>query len=317
MTTRRSYLKSISALSAGIAATGLHPLLAKTTDHSGSDQTKRRIYIFSKHLQWLDFQEMSEVARSIGFDGVDLTVRPKGHVLPENVKKVLPEAIRAIKDKGLAADRMTTAITSADDPLTLDILETASEQGITSYRMGWLDYDPSISVQNNIEQCNTQLNRLAELNKSLGLKASYQNHAGEKVGGPVWDIGLMLEGVDEEYMGIRYDIRHATVEGGLSWPLGMKFLAARINSFDVKDFIWKESDGKWNPHNVQLGDGMVDFDRYFQIIKEYNIPGDFTIHLEYPIGGAEHGATKLTGSPDQVISAMKHDISELQDLISQ
>ena len=285
-------------------------------DHSGSDHSRRKIYIFSKHLQWLDYAKMAATTKETGFDGIDLTVRPKGHVLPENVKKDLPKAIRAIKDNGLAADRITCAITSADDPLTLDILETASEQGITSYRMGWLDYDPSISIQHNIEQCNSQFSKLAVLNKSLGLKASYQNHAGEKVGGPVWDIGLMLEGVDEEYMGIRYDVRHATVEGGLSWPLGMKFLAGRINSFDIKDFIWKESDGVWKPHNVQLGDGMVDFDRYIQIINEYNIPGDFTIHLEYPIGGAEHGATKLSGSPEQVISAMKHDLSVLQDLIS-
>jgi hypothetical protein len=33
---------------------------------------------------------MAKAATEIGFDGVDLTVRPKGHVLPDNVEKDLP-----------------------------------------------------------------------------------------------------------------------------------------------------------------------------------------------------------------------------------
>ena len=177
--------------------------------------------------------------------------------------------------------------------------------------------NPSISIQKNIELLRAKLIKFAALNKEFGLKAAYQNHTGESVGGPVWDIGLMLEGVDPEYVGVRYDIRHATVEGGKSWPLGLKYLAERINSFDIKDFIWTEIDGKWEPFNVQLGDGMVDFERYYQLIKAYTIQGDFTLHLEYPIGGAEHGATTLTESPEVVIAAMKHDLLELRDLISQ
>lgn len=317
MTTRRSFIKSVSAVSAGIASTGLQPLFATSPGQLPSWPSGKKIYIFSKHLQWLDYEKMAETAAKCAYDGVDLTVRPKGHVLPEKVREDLPGAIKAIKKSGLLANRMTTAITSADDPLTHDILETASELGVTEYRMGWFDYDPAMSVLENIEQKRNELKKLAALNKKYGIKAAYQNHAGEMVGGPVWDIGLMLEGVDPEYVGIRYDVRHATVEGGQSWPLGMKFLAGRINSFDVKDFFWKETDGKWKPSNVQIGDGMVDFHRYIQIIKEYNIPGDFTIHLEYPIGGAEHGATKLEGGSDVVITAMKHDLAKLRALISQ
>lgn len=317
MVKRRAFIKSVSALSAGITATGIQPLIAQQLSSPESPQSARKVYIFSKHLQWLDYEKMAETAGSTGFDGVDLTVRPKGHVLPGNVRQDLPKAIKAIRKSGLLADRMTTAITSADDPLTLDILETASEQGITNYRLGWFGYDASLSIAKNLERCKNELGKLADLNRKYGLKAAYQNHAGEMVGGPVWDIALMLEGVDPEYVGIRYDIRHATVEGGKSWPLGMKYLANRINSFDVKDFLWKQIDGNWQPSNIQIGDGMVDFERYYQIIKEYKIQGDFTLHLEYPIGGAEHGATELHDSPDVVIDAMKHDLQEIRDLISQ
>ncbi len=312
MNTRRTFIKSVSAISAGVSAFGINPVLA----NAFPELSNPKIYIFSKHLHWLGYEKMAETTKEVGYDGIDLTVRPEGHVLPERVKEDLPKAVKAIKNSGLLADRMTTGFTDPDDPITLDILKTAADLGVINYRMGWFDYDKSVSVQKNLENCKAKLIKLAALNKKFGLKAAYQNHAGEMVGGPVWDIGLMLEGVDPEYVGVRYDIRHATVEGGTSWPVGMKYLAPRINSFDIKDFVWKEIEGKWQPFNVQLGDGMVDFNRYFQIIKDLNIKGDFTIHLEYPIGGAEHGASKLTESPEVVISAMKHDLKKLRNMIS-
>lgn len=315
MKTRRTFLKSVSAVSAGISMLGIEPLFAENFIDTTNAETKRKIYIFSKHLQWLAYSEMAELAHNVGFDGVDLTVRPNGHVLPERVKTDLPKAVQALKSNSLLANRMTTAITKADDPLTHDILETAASLGIKNYRMGWFAYNQSITVQQNIENFNSELRKFEKLNKKLGLKAAYQNHAGEMCGGPVWDIGLMLEGIDPEYVGVRYDIRHATVEGGTSWPVGMKFLAKKINSFDVKDFYWKETDGKWAPFNVPLGNGMVDFNRYFELIKKLNIEGDFTIHLEYPLGGAEHGASKLTCDPEKVISAMKNDLATLKKYV--
>ena len=310
MHTRRSFVKIMAATSMGTAITGVQPLLAWGNKETAS--VPRKVYVFSKHLQWLNFPEMAKTAKEIGFDGIDLTVRPKGHVLPERVKQDLPDAIKAIRDSGLLADRMTTAITDPDDKTTIDILETASLLGIKSYRLGWLSYNPSISIQENLPVFNKKLKKLASLNKDLGITADYQNHAGEMAGGPVWDIAQMLEGIDPAHVGVRYDIRHATAEGGKSWPLGMKLLAEKINSLDIKDFIWKENGGKWQPYSVPLGNGMVDFERYFQIIKQLNIKRDFTIHMEYPLGGAENGTDTLSCSPDVVTSAMKNDLTFLR-----
>ena len=312
MKTRRSFIKLSSSLVLSALLTEPESIFAKDLVKKGPD---RKIYIFSKHLQWLDYEQIAQAVKQVGFDGIDLTVRAGGHVLPERVKNDLPEAVQMMKNSGMLADWMTTAITDPDDPVTIDILETASKVGINNYRMGWLRYDPKISIQKNIEQFNVKLKKFEKLNRDLGLKGAYQNHAGEMAGGPVWDIALMLDGVDLEYVGVRYDIRHATVEGGTSWPLGMKFLGDRINSFDIKDFIWKEIDGKWQPFNVPIGEGMVDFHRYFQIINELNISGDFTIHLEYALGGAESGKSELSCDSAVVISAMKHDLNKLKNLI--
>ena len=51
---------------------------------------KLKICVFSKHLQWANVKEAAAVAKEIGYDGIDLTVRAGGHVLPERVEADLP-----------------------------------------------------------------------------------------------------------------------------------------------------------------------------------------------------------------------------------
>ena len=41
-----------------------------------------RVHLFSKHLQFLDYDKMSRAAAELGFDGLDVTVRKGGHVTP-------------------------------------------------------------------------------------------------------------------------------------------------------------------------------------------------------------------------------------------
>ena len=56
-----------------------------------------KVSVFSKHLQFLNWEEMAQTAAAIGFDGIDLTVREGGHVLPERVEHDLPKAAEIIR----------------------------------------------------------------------------------------------------------------------------------------------------------------------------------------------------------------------------
>jgi hypothetical protein len=39
----------------------------------------------------------------------------------------------------------------------------------------------------------------------------------ETGGSAIWGVVELLKDADKQYMGLQYDIRHAVVEGGLSW----------------------------------------------------------------------------------------------------
>ena len=43
---------------------------------------KLKVSVFSKHLQFLQGEELAKATAQIGFDGIDLAVRPGGHVEP-------------------------------------------------------------------------------------------------------------------------------------------------------------------------------------------------------------------------------------------
>lgn len=308
---RRNFLSMLAA--GGAVLTIPQPSFASLK----SNQPKEPIslHVFSKHLQFLEYDQMAEAAAEIGFDGVDLAVRPGGHVLPEHAARDLPKAVEALKKQGLQAKMMTTALTDPEDATNQKLLSTASELGIQYYRTDWLKYPQKANISDHMEKCRKQLNKLAQYNQQLGLYGSYQNHSGrEYVGAPVWDIAFILSEINSPHLGNQYDIRHATVEGGNAWPLGLQYIQPHINTLVVKDFRWEKKNGKWQVHNTPIGEGMVDFTSFFKMLKEMDITAPVSVHYEYEMPEHNKSLSKqqmLT----QTIEVMKKDLTAAKRLM--
>ena len=136
------------------------------------------------------------------------------------------------------------------------------------------------------------------------------------IGASVWEIHNILKTAEKEYFGVQYDIRHAVAEGGRSWPNGVKLLADQIKTIVLKDFKWGKVEGKWKIVNVPIGEGMVDFTKYFKLLKNYGMRPPVSLHLEYPLGGAEKGKSNITIDPEQIYNAMRKDLNTIQELWS-
>jgi L-ribulose-5-phosphate 3-epimerase len=299
-----------------MALSGLGHLDVKAFEPSAKAANKAwKINVFSKHLHWVGYDEMAKITSDVGFDGVDLTVRPKGHVEPANVERDLPQAVEACDKHGVEVEMMTTSITSADDPHTQRILKTAGGLGIKVYRLGWHKYDFSVSIEQNIRKFGEALQKIAELNAKYNIIGDYQNHSGMTGGSPVWDIHMMLEIAKSPDLGAQYDIRHAMIEGLKSWELGLRLLVPKIHSLDIKDFVYEKGENGWDVKNVPLGEGAVDFKSYFKLLSKLKVHAPISIHLEYPLGGADHGHKELTIPGERVVEAMKKDLTYLKSVI--
>ncbi len=273
----------------------------------------RPLCIFSKHLQWLDYDAMSEAAAELGFDGIDLTVRPGGHVEPAAVARDLPRAVQAVRAAGLQVPTIATAVLDPQDPVSLRVLQTAAELGIRFYRTGYFHFTAQEPLDVTLDRARRILGRLAEANQRLGITGDYQNHAGEGyLGASIWDLWYAVRDLDPRWIGCQFDLRHAVLEGGSAWPVDFRRVEDRTHSLVVKDFRWRDGPEELQAEDCPLGQGVVPFRRFFSSCLPPTFAGPVTLHLEYALGGAEHGARTLTVDPAAVRTAMGQDLARLR-----
>lgn len=312
---RRSFVARAAAMGLAIRTGG--PSVGGSVVGAGSREVQTpAVAVFSKHLQWLPFADVGPVIAESGFRAADLTVRPGGHVLPERVEDDLPRAVETLRRSGIAVPMITTAITDARDPLTRRVLETAKRLGVRNYRLGYWNFPPKTPPLQALREMTARAADLAALNLDIGIGGGYQNHSGTRVGGSVWDLGILLEKVDPRGLGVQYDIRHATVEGGTSWPVGLRVIAPHIDTIAIKDFQWERGPGgKWNIRNVPLGDGMVDVRAFLARLRELRAIPPVTVHFEYEPLEMETSR----GGParrKETIDGMRRDLTRFTDLLA-
>lgn len=308
--TRRRFISTIAA--GTIAVPLLSDIKALSTQ---PEKTRFPVRLFSKPLDSYDFDFVCECVSGTGIGGLDLTVRKGGKVEPAAVERSLPLLIEKASKHNLVIDLIVTGITSADEPDTEKILRTASQSGVKYYRLGWLDYDTKLGIWETLQKYRSNFSGLAGLNRKFKIHGGYQNHSGLLVGAPVWDLHELLRDIPSEFLGSQYDVRHATVEGTDTWMLGMRLISSHIKTLAIKDFTWKTVDGKPQPVTVPMGEGMVDWDQFFKLVKELNINAPITLHVEYPL--LENGEEKLSLTKQQeiIVGKLKKDADFIKSFL--
>jgi sugar phosphate isomerase/epimerase len=278
-----------------------------------------KVAIFSKHLRFLQGENLAKGAAKIGFDGIDLAVRKGGHVEPGVVSQELPKLVAVIRANGLQVPMITTDIVDDTSPDAEAILRTASELGIRHYRWGGLKYDNQGSIPNQLDAMKPGVARLAALNKRYGVCAMYHTHSGiGVVGAPIWDLHILLRDFDSNFVAVNYDIGHATVEGGFGgWIDSFRVTGPYLKGIAVKDFIWRKDDaGNWKVAWQPLGQGMVHFRQFFGMVKDSHFSGPLQLHFEYPLGGADGGKAQLSLPREQVFATMTQDLKQLRGYLN-
>ena len=270
MNNRRQFLL---ASTASVAAS---PFAARCA--FGADKKrKNKICVFTKPFNSLSFDELADKIAELGFDGIEAPIRSGGHIEPEQVEDRLPLLVEELKKRNLEINVMTCDVNDANDPLTRRVLRTAATLGIERYRMKYVSYDKDQPVRKQLQEWNAQFRDLAAMNHDFGIRGLYQNHAGSKnLGAVIWDIREVLKGIPPTDIAVAYDIRHAMVEGGQSWPVTFRMIQPHIDTVFVKDYAWVNK----QVVNVPLGEGHVTKD-FFKMLADIQFHGPISLHEEY------------------------------------
>ncbi|MEW6302745.1 MAG: sugar phosphate isomerase/epimerase family protein [Verrucomicrobiota bacterium] len=294
---RREFLACTALATAALAAPGVAP--------AAPGKPANKIIAFSKPFQTLSYSDAADLVADVGWDGIECPVRAKGQIEPAKAEDELPKLVEALKKRNLELSIMTTDIRNAAAPLTQKVLRTASKLGIKRYRLTFWKYDTSKPLPPQLNEIRAELRDLAALNKELGLQAGFQNHSGANyVGAPVWDVYHMIEDLDPKHMGFCFDIGHATLEGGMSWPIEARLVEPRLTAVYVKDFYWNKTDKGWVAKWCPLGDGMVN-KNFFKTLQTMGYTGPISQHHEY----------KELGTGKEMMANFKKDLAVLKQWV--
>lgn len=276
---RRRFIETVAAASA--LATAFPDLLDAQPDPG----FRGTLCFFSKHLPRMDGRGLGRSLKTLGFGGVDLTVRPGGHVEPARVVQDLPVFIEGIRKEGLAVPMITTELTSDADPAARPTLETAAALKVPYFKAGYYRY-AFADARKEVEAAAAKLRGLAAVSARHGVHLGFHNHAGY-IGGGIWDIAGVMDTLDPKTAGYYFDVRHAVVEGGDGgWRSAFSVVAPRLSMIALKDFFWEKTAAGWRQQNCPMGEGMVNWKAYFAMLAKAGFHGPTSLHLEYQVPGS-------------------------------
>jgi sugar phosphate isomerase/epimerase len=268
MFNRRRYLATLIAGSA---------MLSKNSLLAAPSKQNSRIHIFTKPTQSLSFDETASWLEKWNVGGVEATIRKGGWFEPEDASEKLPAMMEALQRVDRASVILASDVNNVDHPDVKRVLEPASKLGVRYMRMAYYKYDFSKKVLPQLEAFAKQAQQLAQVCHELKLTALYQNHAGAGyVGGPLWDLMEVIDGIDPKDMSLALDIRHATIESAEAWRAGYARVRENIGAIYAKDAVYAGS---------KIDDGplgrSVKGKQLFDMINKDHPDVPISLHMEY------------------------------------
>jgi sugar phosphate isomerase/epimerase len=269
--------------------------------------------MFTKHLQEWPLAQAAAKVKGMGFDGLDLTVRGGGFVLPENVKKDLAPALKVAADAGLTVPMLTTNITDVETDNSEALMATAGELGVKELKLGYHTYKQFGEYKAAVENAKAKLVGIAAAAGKYGVRCNLHIHSANFVTANPAVVAWLLKDHDPAQLGAYIDPGHMTIEGGKDvWRQGMELLADRTNLMAVKSMAWffepdNTRGGKWVDHMVPLQRGSVDWVKVWGILNQIGFDGVVSLHSEYQ---GSHSWRNLT--VDEVVDQTREDFAWLR-----
>ena len=249
--------------------------------------------LFTDNLADLKIERVCREARQRGFDGLDLTLRPGGHVLPRNAETGLSHAHQVAMREKVEIPMASTAINGTDSPFARDVIAACAHYGVRQIKLGYWRYEPFGSLLKQIDTARRKLEGIIKLTSRFGIQPCVHVHSGQILANGGSILYLILKDFDPRTVGAYADPMHMTVEGGLSgWEMGLDLIAPWVSLVGVKNFVWKPNgrdehgQARFRPVYTPLADGQAPLPGFVARLKELKYDGTVSLHSEYKGGSS-------------------------------
>jgi sugar phosphate isomerase/epimerase len=251
-----------------------------------------RTIMFTKHLQSMSIGDAGRAIKALGFEGVELTVRPGGHVLPERVDEDLPRAVDELGELGLQVPALVVEIHDRQEAYSVAVCRAAGRVGARELRTSSARYRQFGTIREQIGAARRAAKELESLGEEFGVRLDVHCHSGDFLSSSGALLAMVVDGTDPRFVGVSLDLGHLTTEGGKAgWRQSIDLLQDRVGILAVKSFGWfHESDPQsgqavWNAKLVPLAEGNVQWRLAFDLLRRvgWDAGGQalVSLHSEY------------------------------------
>ena len=277
---RRKFMHTTFAL--GLAAAH-KPLRAEEPASS----KRPRVCVYTEHFQSLPISDVCKLFKQMGVEGLDLTVRPGGHINPENAKDELPRAVRTARDHGLEIMMLTTGITTPDRHAE-DILATCQQHGIQRIKIGYFGIGKFGQLSKRLDNVRRELDAVAKLAAKYDVLPCVHVHSGSTIPSNGFMLYSLIREMSPDRIGAYLDSYHMTITGGAGgWRQAIDLLTPWISLVALKNFQWESTDRdetgqqRWRTNYCRLEDGVAPIPDFVSTVHQTGYRGFYTLHTEY------------------------------------
>jgi sugar phosphate isomerase/epimerase len=229
-----------------------------------------------------DIPALARHVAGLGFDGIELPVRPGYPVHPENVGEELPRAVRMLAEHGLA-------IASIAGPTDERTIAACGAAGVPVIRI-------CVSIRRDETYGEGEARLRCEFDAALphlgrhGVTLGIQNHCGRDVCNAM-GLWRLLQGYDPKRVAAVWDAAHNALQGEEP-ELALDIVWPHLCMVNLKNAFWQRTNGPeaevatWRPYWTTGRHGLASWPRVAAALKTRGYAGPVCLTAEYD----DHGA---------------------------
>ena len=224
----------------------------------------------------LPLPELGRLVAGMGFEGVELPVRPGYPVEPAEVERALPAAARILSACGL---RLGSVAGRADARTAA----ACAEAGVPLIRI-CVCVPPDRSYLEHEAAVRRELEALVPCLLDAGVAVGVQNHC-ERCVGSAAGVRRLVEGCDPRAVGAVWDPAHCALAGEPP-ALAADILWSHLLLVNLKNARWRVHQpqggaSRWRPEWVAGPEGLCDWAEVASELRRRGYGGDVCLTAEY------------------------------------
>ena len=233
--------------------------------------------VFTKAWKTVPLGRLGGLVRGMGFEGIELPVRPGFQVAPERAGRDLPAAARQLADAGVTIRSVASA---ADEAAIM----ACADAGVPLLRiMAPIRTDESYAAAE--ERYRREFDALLPVLDRAGVTLGVQNHAGRQIANAI-GLRSLLGSYDPRHVAAVWDAGHEAVAGNEP-EMAIDIIWPHLSLVNLKNAIWLQTadagaeSAEWSPYWTAGRLGLSPWPRVAAELQRRGYAGTVCLTAEY------------------------------------